>query len=59
VLSFGNQILKRDQHWYFWLDKASTGYTFKNSDKKSSELVAFLQRETDFTKFHKRPNSGL
>nr|WP_315178057.1 lycopene cyclase family protein [uncultured Flavobacterium sp.] len=34
--------------------KASTGYTFKNSDKKSSELVAFLQRETDFTKFHKR-----
>lgn len=34
--------------------KASTGYTFKNSDKKSSELVAFLQRETDFTKFNKR-----
>ncbi|MES2805830.1 MAG: lycopene cyclase family protein [Bacteroidota bacterium] len=34
--------------------KASTGYTFKNSDKKSSQLVAFLQRETDFTKFHKR-----
>ncbi|MBP6182007.1 lycopene cyclase family protein [Flavobacterium sp.] len=34
--------------------KASTGYTFKNSDKKSSELVSFLQTETDFTKFHKR-----
>ena len=34
--------------------KASTGYTFKNSDKKSSELVAFLQRETNFTKFHKQ-----
>ncbi|MFV5701463.1 lycopene cyclase family protein [Flavobacterium sp. XS2P12] len=34
--------------------KASTGYTFKNSDKKSSQLVSFLQRETDFTKFHKR-----
>ena len=34
--------------------KASTGYTFKNSDKKSSELVAILQRETDFTKFHKK-----
>ncbi|MFV8341503.1 lycopene cyclase family protein [Flavobacterium sp. XS2P39] len=33
--------------------KASTGYTFKNSDKKSSQLVSFLQRETDFTKFHK------
>ncbi|TDD78130.1 lycopene cyclase family protein [Flavobacterium caseinilyticum] len=34
--------------------KASTGYTFKNSDKKSSELVTFLQRETDFTKFHRK-----
>lgn len=34
--------------------KASTGYTFKNSDKKSTELVSFLQRKTDFTKFHKR-----
>ena len=33
--------------------KASTGYTFKNSDKKSTELVAFLQKETDFRKFHK------
>ena len=34
--------------------KASTGYTFKNSNKKSTELVFFLQSETDFTKFHKR-----
>lgn len=34
--------------------KASTGYTFKNSDKKSSELVAFLQKETDFTKFNRK-----
>lgn len=34
--------------------KASTGYTFKNSDKKSTELINFLQKETDFTKFHKR-----
>jgi lycopene beta-cyclase len=34
--------------------KASTGYTFKNSDKKSTKLVSFLQTETDFTKFHKR-----
>jgi len=33
--------------------KASTGYTFKNSDKKSKELITFLQSETDFTKFHK------
>tara|TARA_R110000868_G_scaffold26958_4_gene103148 strand:+ start:6540 stop:7691 length:1152 start_codon:yes stop_codon:yes gene_type:complete len=34
--------------------KASTGYTFKNSDKKSTDLIAFLQNETDFKKFHKR-----
>lgn len=34
--------------------KASTGYTFKNSDKKSTELISFLQKETGFTKFHKR-----
>lgn len=33
--------------------KASTGYTFKNSVKKSKELVQFLQTQTDFTKFHK------
>lgn len=33
--------------------KASTGYTFKNSDKKSKQLVTFLQSETDLTKFHK------
>lgn len=26
--------------------KASTGYTFKNSDKKSSELVSFLQKDS-------------
>jgi hypothetical protein len=34
--------------------KASTGYTFKNSDKKSTDLVSFLQTKTDFTKFHKK-----
>jgi lycopene beta-cyclase len=33
--------------------KASTGYTFKNADKKSSELIQFLQTKTDFTQFHK------
>ena len=33
--------------------KASTGYTFKNSVKKSKELVQFLKHESDFTKFHK------
>ncbi|WP_026707887.1 lycopene cyclase family protein [Flavobacterium frigidarium] len=34
--------------------KASTGYTFKGSDKKSTALIAFLQEENDLTKFHKR-----
>ncbi|GEL10541.1 lycopene beta-cyclase [Flavobacterium glycines] len=34
--------------------KASTGYTFKNSDKKSSRLVDFLQHQTDFRKFHRK-----
>jgi lycopene beta-cyclase len=34
--------------------KASTGYTFKNSDKKSTQLIPFLQKKTDFRKFHKR-----
>lgn len=33
--------------------KASTGYTFRNADKKSETLVEFLQTESDFTKFHK------
>lgn len=33
--------------------KASTGYTFKNTIKKSAALIAFLQTETDFKKFHK------
>lgn len=33
--------------------KASTGYTFKNTAKKSQELVAFLQNNSDFTTFHK------
>ena len=34
--------------------KASTGFTFKNSDKKSTELVSFLETQTDFRKFHKK-----
>jgi lycopene beta-cyclase len=33
--------------------KASTGYTFRNTVKKSKALVQFLQKETDFRKFHK------
>jgi lycopene beta-cyclase len=37
--------------------KASTGYTFKNSDKKSAALVAFLQNPSNALKmsdFHKK-----
>ncbi|MEL1242595.1 lycopene cyclase family protein [Flavobacterium flavipallidum] len=34
--------------------KASTGYTFKNSDKYSTRLISFLQKETDFRKFHRK-----
>ena len=33
--------------------KASTGYTFKNSTKKSKALIKFLSKESDFRKFHK------
>ncbi|MCF6129687.1 lycopene cyclase family protein [Flavobacterium sp. AS60] len=34
--------------------KASTGYTFKSTTKKSKELVRFLQTKNDFRKFHKK-----
>jgi lycopene beta-cyclase len=34
--------------------KASTGYTFRYADKKSKDLINFLQTEDDFTKFHKK-----
>ncbi|MES2487262.1 MAG: lycopene cyclase family protein [Bacteroidota bacterium] len=34
--------------------KASTGYTFRNSDKLSVKLVNFLQMGDDFTKFHSK-----
>jgi lycopene beta-cyclase len=34
--------------------KASTGYTFKNSIKKSKALVQLLLTEIDFRKFHKK-----
>jgi len=33
--------------------KASTGYTFKNSVKKSKKLVQFLKTKSNFTKFYK------
>jgi lycopene beta-cyclase len=34
--------------------KASTGYTFKNTIKKSKALIRFLSKESDFRKFHKK-----
>ncbi len=34
--------------------KASTGYTFRNADKKSAELVPFLQTQADFTTLYKK-----
>ena len=33
--------------------KASTGFTFKNADKKSTQLVRFLETQSDFRQFHK------
>ncbi len=33
--------------------KASTGYTFKNTSKKTKELVTFLKKENDLSKFQK------
>jgi len=39
--------------------KASTGYTFKNSSKKTKELVAFLKKEDDLSKFAKRTKYGF
>lgn len=34
--------------------KASTGFTFRHTIKKSKKLVAFLQNHSDFRKFHKK-----
>ena len=34
--------------------KPSTGYTFKFIDKKSDQLLKFLEKETDFRKFNKK-----
>lgn len=34
--------------------KASTGYTFKNSDKYSTRLVAFLEQGANLHKFHRK-----
>lgn len=34
--------------------KASTGFTFYHTNKKSNELISFLEIDSDFTKFHKK-----
>lgn len=34
--------------------KASTGYTFKNTSKKTISLVAFLKQESDLSKFYSK-----
>ena len=34
--------------------KPSTGYTFKFIDKKSSQLLSFLEKQNDFRKFEKK-----
>ena len=34
--------------------KASTGYTFKNTTKKTKELISFLKQEDDLSKFSKK-----
>jgi len=34
--------------------KGSTGYTFKNTIRKSKQLTQFLQHQSDFRKFHKK-----
>lgn len=34
--------------------KASTGYTFRNTAKKTKSLVKFLKHECDLSKFHKK-----
>lgn len=34
--------------------KASTGYTFNNTSKKTKALVLFLKKETDLSKFYKK-----
>jgi lycopene beta-cyclase len=39
--------------------KASTGFTFKNTVKHAKKLVAFLQSENDFRKFHKKSKFWL
>ena len=34
--------------------KASTGYTFRNTAKKTKTLVEFLKTENDLNKYHKK-----
>jgi lycopene beta-cyclase len=53
VLSFGNRILKRDQHWYFggWT-KASTLH-FQNSDKNQVNWLPFYKEKPTSLNFIK------
>lgn len=39
--------------------KASTGYTFRNTMRKSAELAEFLKTESDLKKFHKSSRFDL
>jgi lycopene cyclase-like protein len=39
--------------------KASTGFTFKHTNKKATALITFLKTETDFTKFHRKTKFWL
>lgn len=39
--------------------KASTGYTFSNTSKKTKETIAFLKTEHDLSKFHKKTKFWL
>ncbi len=34
--------------------KASTGFTFYHTNKKTNKLIDFLETDSDFTKFHKK-----
>ena len=39
--------------------KASTGYTFNNTTKKTKELIVFLKHNSDLSKFHKKTKFWL
>jgi len=39
--------------------KASTGYTFKNTSKKTKEVITFLKTKNDLSQFHKKTKYGF